>query len=222
MGDFNLHHPLWSRPGYEHIHAEADELFDVAMDHELTQQLPRGTITYGGWSTAKPRRLPSTWSGPPEFDLSVIAAPEIIRKNWKATDWDAFLKQMSHHDWYLPPLSNKDGIDKAVGQRFNAINEAANRSTPEIRITEQDTPRKWLNYEMRPGEPAEGPGTPIVMKIGSLSARPGTALAGRLPGLRNPSTESGLKRVPNQLTASGRWPGGHEAEGQQGPRSPPR
>jgi len=38
VGDFNLHHPLWSRPGYEHIHAEADELLDIAMDHELTQQ----------------------------------------------------------------------------------------------------------------------------------------------------------------------------------------
>src|SRR5467141_3609930 len=84
------------------------------------------------------------------------------------------------------------------------------------------TPRKWLNYEVKLEEPAEGPGTPIVMKIGRLSARPGTALAGRPPGLRNPSIESGLKRVPNQLTASGRWPGGHEAEGQQGPRSPPR
>jgi len=87
-----------------------------------------------------------------EFDLSVIAAPEIIRKNWKATDWDAFLKQMSQHDWYLPPLSHKDGIDKVVGQLVNAINKAANRLTPEIRITEHSRPgytRKWLNYEMR-------------------------------------------------------------------------
>ena len=39
VGDFNLgHHPLWSRPGYDHIHTEADELLDIAMDHELTQQ----------------------------------------------------------------------------------------------------------------------------------------------------------------------------------------
>ena len=41
VGDFNLPSPALSRPGYEHIHTEADELLDIAMDHELTQQLPR-------------------------------------------------------------------------------------------------------------------------------------------------------------------------------------
>jgi ribonuclease HI len=167
VGDFNLHHPLWSRPGYEHIHPEADELLDIAMDHELTQQLPRGTTTYEKRVDGETQRttIDLVWATHrlsdrlircqdqrgwfnggdhvpilTEFDLSVVAAPEIIRKNWKATDWDTFLKQMSQHDWYLPPLSNRDGVDKAVGQLVNAINEAANTSTPEIRITEHSRP----------------------------------------------------------------------------------
>lgn len=46
VGDFNLHHPLWADPSYNHVHTEADELINIAADHGLSQLLPPGTITY--------------------------------------------------------------------------------------------------------------------------------------------------------------------------------
>jgi len=165
VGDFNLHHPLWSRPGYEHIHTEADELIDLAADHELTQLLPRGTITFERqgegetgmqqttidlvWSTyqladrlvrcqAQRRWLNAADHVPilTELDLSLPARPKIVRKDWRATDWETFLKQMSEQDWYLPPLSSTGDIDKAVKWLVEAIFRAAAEATPEAHITE--------------------------------------------------------------------------------------
>ena len=46
VGDFNLHHPLWARPDYNHRHEEADELVNLAVDHGLELLTPPGTITY--------------------------------------------------------------------------------------------------------------------------------------------------------------------------------
>ena len=89
------------------------------MDHKLTQQLPRGTTTYEKRVDGETQKttIDLVWAAHhladrliccqdqrdwfngadhvpvlTEFDPSVIAASEIIRKNWKATDWDTFLK----------------------------------------------------------------------------------------------------------------------------------
>jgi hypothetical protein len=46
VGDFNLHHPLWAVEDYEHQHEEANELVDLAADHQLELLLPSNTVTY--------------------------------------------------------------------------------------------------------------------------------------------------------------------------------
>ena len=83
----------------------------------LTQQLPQ-LREAGGRRT--PRRPPSVWSGPVKdqrdwftYRYSQNSTSWFTRKNWKATGWDTFLKRMSEHD-YLPPLGDKDSIDKTA------------------------------------------------------------------------------------------------------------
>ena len=46
VGDFNLHHPMWTKPGYEHRHEEADQLVELATETGLELLLPQGTTTY--------------------------------------------------------------------------------------------------------------------------------------------------------------------------------
>ena len=45
VGDFNLHHPLWTAPSYPHKHHLADHLLDSIRDAGAELALPTGTIT---------------------------------------------------------------------------------------------------------------------------------------------------------------------------------
>ncbi|KAJ5094939.1 hypothetical protein N7532_007230 [Penicillium argentinense] len=45
VGDFNLHHPQWSRRGYYRTDVEAEDLIGLMGDHGLELLTPRGTTT---------------------------------------------------------------------------------------------------------------------------------------------------------------------------------
>jgi len=162
VGDFNLHHPTWSRPGYQHIHHEAEELIDIAIDHGLEQLLPRGTTTFERQNEEglQQTTIDLVWASNEvserlvrcgarrdwlnaadlipilsEFDLAVAKTPEIKRKHWSATDWEAFLKVVKSSEWPLLPLHSEEEVDNAIQRLVKTICEAANAATPEIRIT---------------------------------------------------------------------------------------
>src|SRR5436190_4190953 len=46
MGDFNLHHPMWTSPEYCHRHQAADHLVDIMHSFGLELATPVGTITF--------------------------------------------------------------------------------------------------------------------------------------------------------------------------------
>lgn len=162
VGDFNLHHPLWTRPGYGHVHAEADELIELTADLGLQLLLPRGTTTYEkhtidglqettidlAWGThtlgerltqcGDQRQWLHAADHVPiltEFDLSLAQAPEIRRRQWSATDWVTFTGVIQSRLWPLTPLPTHDDIDLAVTHLVDSLLEAAKVATPEVHIT---------------------------------------------------------------------------------------
>src|ERR1700677_1871400 len=46
VGDFNLHHPLWSSIERLTRHEAADILLEVTLSHSLELVTPRGTVTW--------------------------------------------------------------------------------------------------------------------------------------------------------------------------------
>ncbi|KUL81545.1 hypothetical protein ZTR_10067 [Talaromyces verruculosus] len=158
LGDFNLHHPLWSGTQYRHVDDEAAELIDLVDEHGLEQLLPPGTVTYERadarttidliWasSTLTDRLVSCTdkrewWYGADhvpiltQFDLAPVKVPPIVRRDWGSSDWELFLKLMDTYDWHPRELADRDEIDNAVAYLIDAIDKTAEQATPTKQIT---------------------------------------------------------------------------------------
>lgn len=165
VGDFNLHHPLWTDPSYSHVHDEADELINIAADYGLTQLLPVGTTTYEKQledGTICKTTIDLVWATHDlserlirceaqeqwfygedhipiltEFDVEATQAHEVRRKQWAATDWEKFMEIFEAQDWQAPslPYADTQDIDQAVEHLITTFQEAAEAATPEVRIS---------------------------------------------------------------------------------------
>ena len=167
VGDFNLHHPLWARPDYNHRHEEADELVNLAADHGLELLTPPGTITY---DKHMGRRCHQTtvdlaWATTPvadrlvrcqdrrdwlhaadhvpiitELDISVQKSLEKLKARWLETNWDTLLRTLAADLQPAGPLTSAGEVDTAVDHLIGAIQHSAEGNIPIARITPYSRP----------------------------------------------------------------------------------
>ena len=167
VGDFNLHHPMWARPDYDHRHEEADDLIRVAEDHGLELLTPPGTITYEkhtgrgsqqttidlAWATAEVTDLlvrcqdRRDWMHAAdhipiltELDISVQKAPERPKMKWQEADWDAFLKALTADLQPTCSLATTTEIDATVDHLIRTIQQSAEGTVPVAKITPYSHP----------------------------------------------------------------------------------
>lgn len=96
VGDFNLHHPLWSGPHTPQRtrRSDAAPLLQVLAEHSLFLALPEGAPMFlsgahGTWST-----LDLVFAARPLTELVTRCEPPSVerpaRRNWRDVDWDAY------------------------------------------------------------------------------------------------------------------------------------
>lgn len=167
VGDFNLHHPMWARPDYNHRHEEADELVNLAADHGLELLTPPGTITYEkhtgrgrhqttidlAWATTQVAdrlvRCQDRWDWLhaadhipiiTELDISVQKSPEKLKARWLETNWDTLLRTLAADLQPAGPLTTAEEVDAAVDRLIGTIQHSAEGNVPIARITPYSRP----------------------------------------------------------------------------------
>jgi ribonuclease HI len=165
MGDFNLHHPIWTGPEYHHRHRAADHLVDIMHSSGLNLATPVGTITFdNGYQTTIDLAMCST-------DLSEclstcitsdelahdsdhnatalclnIARPEVpsnaTRRRWASTDTAALLDtfRTEIQGFELREFNTVTDIDNAITDLSAAINLAVEKATPTSRVCSRSKP----------------------------------------------------------------------------------
>ena len=165
VGDFNLHHPLWTDPGM-HQHPEADALIDIINTSQLQLLTPEGMPTF------KPRKR----SGATTIDLTLATIntadtmvkcgitrklnfdsdhealvteldrtvefnpPREIR-NWKKMDRKKFLQNLEKTlPIEISPIHNTETLDNQVNDLITILSTAAKDATPISKICPRSRP----------------------------------------------------------------------------------
>ncbi|KAJ5544111.1 reverse transcriptase [Penicillium frequentans] len=167
VGDFNLHHPLWSTCRQARLQdADADELIGISGDHGLELLTERGMVTYHGnvfghdvestidltWaSTALAERIvrcdaQRRWLFAAdhlpvltELDLRWDAAPIRELKNWKEADWDTWGTSVAQTAW-PENINTQPDVDAAVQYFLDALNDASQGTVPIIKLCQRSKP----------------------------------------------------------------------------------
>ncbi|KAJ5547523.1 reverse transcriptase [Penicillium frequentans] len=167
VGDFNLHHPLWSTCRQARLQDEdADELIGISGDHGLELLTERGMVTYDGnvfghdvestidltWAStalaertvrcdAQRRWLFAADHTPvlTELDLRWDAAPIKELKNWKETDWDTWGTSVAQTAW-PKNINTQPDVDAAVQYFLDALNNASEGTVPIIKLCQRSKP----------------------------------------------------------------------------------
>ena len=156
---------MWTRPGYEHRHDEADQLVKLAAETGLKLLLPQGITTYErigetgtqqttidlAWATSwmadrlvRCEDQRQWWNGADhvpiltKFDLTPSQAPARERWKWDETDWEAFRKELTARigtDEQRLLYNSEDDIDIAVQRLIDGLLVVAEMATPKGRIT---------------------------------------------------------------------------------------
>ncbi|KAJ5547537.1 reverse transcriptase [Penicillium frequentans] len=167
IGDFNLHHPLWSTCRQARLQdADADELIGISGDHGLELLTERGMVTYDGnvfghdvestidltWaSTALAERMvrcdaQRRWLFAAdhlpvltELDLRWDAAPVRELKKWKEADWDTWGTSIAQTAW-PKSINTQPDVDAAVQYFLDALNDASQGTVPIIKLCQRSKP----------------------------------------------------------------------------------
>ncbi|KAJ5849228.1 hypothetical protein N7534_007917 [Penicillium rubens] len=146
VGDFNLHHPLWSQTTQSQQEDEdAEDLISIMGDRDMQLLTQRGAVTYEGlvYGVEIPSRAMYTCTTQrqwlyaadhmpvlTEFDIQCPEAPSRTTANWREADWDEWLKVLRSKTWSHRPLRNTDDVDQAVEELISAIADAAHNTVP--------------------------------------------------------------------------------------------
>ncbi|KAJ5244945.1 hypothetical protein N7489_005041 [Penicillium chrysogenum] len=140
VGDFNLHHPLWSQTTQSQQEDEdAEDLISIMGDRDMQLLTQRGAVTYEGlvYGNHVETTLDLTWASRSlaerfltEFDIQCPEAPSRTTANWREADWDEWLKVLRSKTWSHRPLRNTDDVDQAVEELISAIADAAHNTVP--------------------------------------------------------------------------------------------
>ncbi|EKG09366.1 Reverse transcriptase, partial [Macrophomina phaseolina MS6] len=163
LGDFNLHHPLWTGAEYSHQDREADELIDLLERFSLHLASPPAIPTFARKDAQTTIDLAFVTAGILEHlvrcqvredlqqdsdhipistvvDLSPSRRPPEARPNWRSTD-TAKLRRTFEES--LPPIKaprSVEALENLTGALIQAIKEATETSTPPLRVSPQSMP----------------------------------------------------------------------------------
>ena len=153
IGDFNLHHPLWSSIERLTQHDAADILLETAHDHALELVTPRGTTTWRARGTQStidlaflseslvtkvqkcaPRQDLAQLSDhiPIELSLHLQVQQQAVtqrRRNWKKMDKEKLQAALQGKVEDVP-ISTNIQIDTRIYDITQALQEAIEESTP--------------------------------------------------------------------------------------------
>lgn len=128
-GDFNRHHPMWSKNRIYHVAIEhAEELVTFFHKHGLQPCLPRGTSTY--WSMSYPGSNST-------IDLTVTDTPESLIKCHLYHDHYGSDHRAVYSEWSLDPSRNAEreprrAYDRADWKQIGESVQAQIAQTPPI------------------------------------------------------------------------------------------
>ncbi|GMG17056.1 unnamed protein product [Aspergillus oryzae] len=128
-GDFNRHHPMWSKNRIYHVAIEhAEELVTFFHKHGLQPCLPRGTPTY--WSMSYPGSNST-------IDLTVTDTPESLIKCHLYHDHYGSDHRAVYSEWSLDPSRNAEreprrAYDRADWKQIGESVQAQIAQTPPI------------------------------------------------------------------------------------------
>lgn len=162
VGDFNLHHPLWSQTTQSQQGDEdAEDLISIMGDRDMQLLTQRGALTYEGlvYGNHVETTLDLAWASRSlaerctrcttqrqwlyaadhvpvltEFDIQCPEVPSRTTTNWREADWDEWLKVLRSKTWSHRPLRNTDDVDQAVEELISAIADAAHNTVPTRRV----------------------------------------------------------------------------------------
>ena len=126
-GDFNRHHPMWSKNRIYHVAIEqAEELVSFFHKQRLQSCLPRGTPTY--WSMSHPGSNST-------IDLTVTDAPGNLVKCHLYHDHYGSDHQAVYSEWSLNPSRNAErkprrAYDRADWERIGESETQITQSPP--------------------------------------------------------------------------------------------
>lgn len=170
LGDFNLHHPMWSKPERAAFHAAADSFLDIARDYSLSLVTPPGMTTWserGSESTidlvflsnpdlhrvlrcATREDLSHSSDHKPIETLIEANKKQAVttrRRNWKKIDPEALLKALDLSNLPVTTPSTREQIDSAVTELTREVTKAIEATVPWARSSEYDKP--YWNEECR-------------------------------------------------------------------------
>jgi len=163
IGDFNLHHPLWTAPSYLSRHKAADQLVDIVVEENLKLLLPIGTITreahgqrttidlaFATESTAN-RMLSCGVANTlsmgsdhlpilTEWDMKTTKANEIHKRAWKKMDIERYTNELKRHLPSIRKPNTNAEIEQYTKEITQAISIAIAASTPWARHSAQAKP----------------------------------------------------------------------------------
>lgn len=156
VGDFNLHHPMWSSIERLTRHEAADLLLETAGKHALQLATPKGTITWrarGTQSTIDLSFLSQTLETRltkclPRPDLTQLSDhipiettlsihPQLFvadrKRSWKKMDVERLREELKDKVPNLP-VNTDEQIDARICELTRAITDAVDKSTPWARV----------------------------------------------------------------------------------------
>ena len=163
LGDFNLHHPLWTGPEYSHQDREADELIDLLERFSLHLASPPAIPTFARNDAQTTIDLAFMTAGILEHlvkcqvrgdlqqdsdhipistvvDLSPPRRRTEARPNWKSTDTTKLKQTFEKNLPSAKPPRSVEALENLTGALIKAIKEAIEISTPPLRVSPQSMP----------------------------------------------------------------------------------
>ena len=160
VGDFNLHHPLWTGPG-RHQHPEASQLIDIINEANLEMLTPEGMTTFKtrkhSEATTIDLSLATTNTADTmvkcgitkkldldsdheailtELDRNLYTMPPREVRNWKKMDVTEFQGRLRAKIPIIhQPIDTVEKLDEQVQELVNILTEAAVATTPLSKIT---------------------------------------------------------------------------------------
>src|SRR5436305_4154827 len=169
MGDFNLHHLMWTGHGYHHRHQAAEHLLDFIHTNSLELVTPAGAITFdNGYaqSTIDLAICASDLAASLEsclidddldhdsdhtatvvsFNVMLTRPKTKPRRQWKSTDQDVlcstFMEEAEKRGLHgqASQIATKMDIDNLMRDTITAINRAVDKATPIARPCSRSKP----------------------------------------------------------------------------------
>ncbi|KAG2001218.1 hypothetical protein GB937_010390 [Aspergillus fischeri] len=136
-GDFNRHHPMWSKNRIYHVAIEhAEELVSFFHKHGLQPCLPRGTPTY--WSMSYPGS---------NSTIDLTNSGRKPRRAYDRADWRRIGESVQAQMAQFSPIQTKAELDEVVAKLISCTASAINQYTPMSKPSPYS--KRWFSPELK-------------------------------------------------------------------------